>query len=376
MKTDLCHSLGLEIPLFAFTRSREVVVEVSKAGGMGVLGAVASTPESLEEDLRWIDNHVQGRPYGVDVVMPAKHVGGASQAGMGSIKDLQDMIPPNHLSFLEDLLSNHQVASLPEDIQRNDVMGGWTDALSRRQVEVALGHPISLIANALGPPPPDIIQESHERGVKVAALCGSVRHAKKQAEAGIDIIIAQGTEAGGHTGDISTFVLVPDIVDAVGSIPVLAAGGVGSGQQMVAALALGAQGVWTGSIWLTTQEALTSDPLRQKLVKASAHDTVRSKAISGKPARQLVSGWTKAWDDPTNPDPLPMPLQFMLTSDAISRIHYHAETTGETELLSFPVGQIVGRMNEVQPVRNVINKLLSEAKRTQERLDSLADPPE
>ncbi len=369
MKTELCRSLGLDVPLFAFTRSPEVVVEVSRAGGMGVLGAIATRDDELAEKLNWIDAHVGGRPYGVDVVIPAAHVGGAG--GMGDVAALQAMLPPAHRDFVNGLLEYHGVPPLPEGSTLHEALQGWTDQVSRRQVELSLEHPVRLIANALGPPPPDIIDVAHQAGARVAALIGSVRHARKQVEAGVDIIVAQGTEAGGHCGEISTFVLVPAVVEAVGDTPVLAAGGVGTGQQMAAALALGAQGVWTGSIWLTAAESDTSPAVRKKLLAAGFRDTVRSKAISGKPARQLKTAWSDAWADPANPDPLPMPLQFMLTAEAVGRIHRHADAGGDSPLLTSPVGQIVGKMNEVRPTREIVARMVAEYAEAVARLRAL-----
>lgn len=375
MKTELCRRLDMEIPLFAFTRSPEVVVEVSRAGGMGVLGAIATSDAALAEKLDWIDAHIGGRPYGVDVVIPAAHVGAGAGGQMGSVADLQAMLPRAHRDFVAGLLARHGVPALPESVTAHEALETWTDQVSRRQVEIALEHPVRLIANALGPPPPDIIDTAHGEGALVAALIGSVRHATRQVEAGVDIIVAQGTEAGGHCGEISTFVLVPAVVEALeaagSDVAVLAAGGVGSGRQVAAALALGAQGVWTGSIWLTVAESDTNRVLRDKLVAAGYRDTVRSKAISGKPARQLKTAWSEAWDDPGGPGPLPMPLQFMLTAEAVARLHHHAEAGHDSPLLTSPVGQIVGRMNAVRPAREVIDELVGGCRASLEALKAL-----
>src|SRR5213079_3521519 len=156
--------------------------------------------------------------------------------------------------------------------------------------------------------------------VRVAALAGKPQHAERSLARGVDLIVAQGTEAGGHTGEISTMVLVPEVVDAVSPTPVLAAGGIGNGRQIAASLALGAQGVWCGSVWLTTEEAETHPIVKEKFLAASSSDTVRSRASTGKPARQLRTAWTEAWDSPDNPDPLPMPLHGMLIADAQRRM--------------------------------------------------------
>ena len=369
LKTPLAEELGLEVPIFAFSKAPEVVAAVSRAGGMGVLGAVAYTVDQLREALDRIDALVDGKPYGVDVVMPAKYEGaGEAQLDPGK---LEAMIPARHRAFIEDLLARHEVPPLPAGEDAWHHLLAWTEQTTRPQVDLVLERPIKLLANALGTPPKDIIDRAHARGIKVAALTGAVDHARKHVAQGVDIIVAQGTEAGGHCGEIATMVLVPEIVDAVGAAtPVLAAGGIGCGRQVAAALALGAQGAWTGSIWLTADESDVAPPLKDKLLRARSRDTVRSRALTGKPARQLRTGWSEAWDAPENPDPLPMPLQFMATADATSRIFRHAATEPRRahELLTSPVGQIVGRMNESRPVAAIMDDLVRELRATIARL--------
>lgn len=359
MHTRLCDTFGIEFPIFAFSHCRDVVAAVSKAGGFGVLGALAFTPEQLEIELAWIDAHVDGKPYGVDVVMPAKYEG--SDQGGVTKEALEGMISEKHREFVTQLLARFQVPALPEG-EKIESLLGWSDAGGRGHVEVALNHPIKLLVNALGPPPKDVIAQAHAHGVKVAALVGTVAQALKQVAAGVDIIVAQGTEAGGHTGEIGTMVLVPDVVDAVHPVPVLAAGGIGCGRQVAASLALGADGVWTGSIWLAVKESDSEPVLIEKMLRASSTDTVRSRSLSGKPARQLKTPWTEAWDGNESPGTLPMPLQFMLTAEAQTRIHRYAHTEGSRagELLGTPVGQIVGRMKAVRSSRDVIYSMVEE----------------
>ena len=361
MRTPLCDQLGMTLPLFAFTRSPEVVVAVSRAGGMGIQAAIGFTPDELRRCLDHIEANVGGRPYGVDVVMPSGFVqpdGSKSKAAaMATAEDYHRALPPAQVRFLDELLARYEVPPLPPEASAALAMTTWTDQVSRRQVDVALEYPIRLIANALGPPPRDVIAQCHERGVKVAALVGSKEHALKQVEQGVDIIVAQGTEAGGHCGEIASMVLVPEVVDAVAPVPVIAAGGIGSGRQLAAALALGAQGGWAGSIWLTTVEGQIDDAVTRKLLRATSSDTVRSRAISGKPARQLRSTWQEAWDDPNGPGPLPMPLQFLLTGEAVARIHRFAHETGRDDLVTSPVGQIVGSMNQLRPVADVLAEI-------------------
>ncbi|XVQ12334.1 NAD(P)H-dependent flavin oxidoreductase [Spirillospora sp. CA-255316] len=367
MRTRVTELFGIEYPIFAFSHCRDVVAAVSRAGGMGVLGALYFTPEELELELKWIDEHVGGRPYGVDVVMPAKYEGADLGDAGEMLSKLQGMIPAQHKEFLENLLAEHGVEPLGEEGAGKALLG-WTDATARPQVEVALKHPIALLANALGPPPADVVQQAHEHGVKVAGLASNARHARKQVEVGVDIIVAQGTEAGGHTGDVSTMVLIPEVVDAVGeNTMVLAAGGIGRGRQMAAGMALGADGVWTGSIWLTVDEADTPEKARGKLLDATSRDTVRSRAWTGKPARFLKTAWTEAWESEASPGYLPMPMQFMLVSDALRRIG----RSGDGELVTFPVGQIVGSMNQVKPAAQVVYDLIEEYVEALDRLNTI-----
>jgi len=374
IKTPLAEALGLEIPVFAFSKAPAVVAAVSRAGGLGVLGAVAYTVDQLRDALDWIDAHADGKPYGVDVVMPAKYVdGGAGHDAPLDPARLDGMISPKHRAFIDELLARHEVPALPEGESAWHNLLAWTEQTTRPQVEMALSRSrsnIKLLANALGPPPRDIVDAAHARGLKVAALSGAADHARKHIDNGVDIIIAQGTEAGGHCGEISTMVLVPEIVDAVGDVPVLAAGGIGCGRQVAAALALGAQGAWTGSIWLTVAESDLHPLAKEKLLRARSKDTVRSRALTGKPARQLRTAWSDAWDDPRGPGALPMPLQFMATADATSRINKYAGQPGTRahELLTSPVGQIVGRMNEERPVADVMGEIVRELEASVRRM--------
>jgi len=359
VKNELCERLGIEFPIFAFSHCRDVVAAVSRAGGLGVLGAVAFSPEQLETELKWIDEHVSGKSYGVDTVIPAQYVG--KSEGDFKKEDLEKLIPEQHRLFIDSLLKKYGVPEIPEGVEETESLLGWSASSGRAHVEVSLKHPIRLIANALGPPPEDVIKTAHGRGLLVAALCGSVKQAIAQKDAGVDIIIASGYEAGGHTGEIGSMVLLPQVVDAVAPTPVLAAGGIGSGRQMAAAMVLGAQGVWTGSIWLTTRESDCVPALVDKMLAATSRDTVRSKCISGKPARQLKTTYTEAWEAPDSPGTLPMPLQFMATASATQRIHRYAQTKkpGSAELLGTPVGQVVGQMNEVRSAKQVVEELVT-----------------
>jgi NAD(P)H-dependent flavin oxidoreductase YrpB (nitropropane dioxygenase family) len=367
MRTSACPLLGIEHPIVGFTPSEHVAAAISRAGGLGVLGCVRfNDPADLDTVLHWMDANTDGRPYGVDVVMPAR------VPTEGAPADLGELIPPAHRQFVEDTLLKLGVPPLPDDGDpAGDGVLGWLHSVARQHVEVALAHPAKLIANALGPPPPDVIERAHERGMVVAALAGKAAHARSHVDGGVDIVVAQGYEAGGHTGEIASMVLIPEVVDAVGpGVPVLAAGGIGCGRQIAAALALGAVGAWMGSAWLTTAEyapTAAAPAVRSALLAATSSDTVRSRVFSGKPARLLRNRWTQAWEQPDAPAPLPMPLQNLLVSDA----HRRLLRSGQPDVVPMPVGQIVGRMNDVRPVAEVMAALLSEAEQTLARLNGL-----
>jgi NAD(P)H-dependent flavin oxidoreductase YrpB (nitropropane dioxygenase family) len=373
MRTAICERLGVEFPLFAFSHCRDVVAAVTNAGGFGVLGAIAYTPEQLDTELTWIDEQVGGRPYGVDVLVPGKVDAAALDGGAR----LADSIPERHRDFVTHLLAKYGVSG-PVPVARasaGELGRRVTAAGATGLVEVALKHPIGLIASALGPPPPELVAGARAAGVPVAALVGTVEHARRQVAAGADLIVAQGTEAGGHTGEISTMVLVPQVVDAVAPVPVLAAGGIASGRQMAAAMALGAQGVWCGSVWLTTEEAETAPAVKRKMLAASSLDTVRSRSRTGKPARQLKSAWTEEWDaGQESPGPLGMPLQMLVAETAMARIGQAAERgePGAVELANYFVGQVVGQLDRVRPAREVVYAMVSEFGDAVERLARLA----
>jgi NAD(P)H-dependent flavin oxidoreductase YrpB (nitropropane dioxygenase family) len=364
--TPICDLLGIEHPIVGFTPSEHVAAAISRAGGLGVLGCVRfNNAADLDKVLDWMDASTDGRPYGVDVVMPA------TIPTEGAAIDLSQLIPVTHREFVEQALLRLGVPPLPAGGHAADGVLGWLHSVAREQVEVTLGHRARLIANALGSPPPDIIASAHDRGMLVAALAGKAAHARSHAGAGVDIVVAQGYEAGGHTGEIATMVLVPEVVDAVGpGVPVLAAGGIGSGRQIAAALALGAAGVWMGSAWLVTSEYAALSPLpavRDALLAATSSDTIRSRIYSGKPARLLRNKWTAAWSEPGAPEPLPMPLQNLLVAEA----HQRLMAAGDPDVVPMPVGQIVGRMNEVRPVADVMNALSTELDETVSRLAGL-----
>jgi NAD(P)H-dependent flavin oxidoreductase YrpB (nitropropane dioxygenase family) len=365
MRTKATELVGIDVPIFAFSHCRDVVAAVTNAGGLGVLGAVAHSPEQLDIDLQWIEDEVGGKPYGVDLLVPERFVG-SDEGGLDRAA-LAGLLPDEHKAFVDELLTRYGVPPLPDDVAGSGTgrgMGGMRiDPKSMAPLlDVCFSHQPRLLASALGPPPAHFLERAHAAGIPVAALAGSVDHAVKHAEAGADLVVAQGTEAGGHTGLIATMVLVPEVVDAVGPLPVLAAGGIGSGRQLAAGMALGADGAWCGSVWLTTEEAETPPAVKAKFLAARSGDTVRSRSMTGKPARMLRTTWTDEWERPDGPGPLPMPMQPMLIGPAMARIHRVADKagTGANDLVTYFVGQVVGSMQTVRPTRRVVHEMVDE----------------
>ena len=359
MNSRICKMLDIEFPLVAFTHCRDVVVAVSKAGGCGVLGAVGMSPEILEQELKWIDDHIDGKPYGVDVLIPNKMVGKDEEF---DAEKLVGMIPQEYADFRADVLENHDIPS-PE--LRNIDTGGSGFAANTQSggakalLDVAFQHPIKLIANALGVPPDWMLQMGKDNDVKVAALLGTAQHAINQVKAGVDILVVSGTEAGGHCGSVSTMVLIPEVYEAIqpyGDVPILAAGGIVTGKQMAAAMTMGASGAWCGSVWLTTVESEIHPIVKEKMIAASSSQTVRSRSRTGKHSRQLVSPWTDAWESDKAPDPLPMPLQPMVAEPALAKVNKLAEGghDGAKGLATHWVGQGVGLMNQSISASDVV----------------------
>jgi NAD(P)H-dependent flavin oxidoreductase YrpB (nitropropane dioxygenase family) len=374
MRTPASELVGIDVPIFGFSHCRDVVAAVTNAGGCGVLGAVAHSPEQLDIDLTWIEKEVKGKPFGVDLLVPEKFTG--SDEGGLDRSELRKLLPEEHRAWLDDLLVRYDVPPQPDGERNFDAgVGGMrVDPKSMAPLlDVLFAHETKLVASALGPPPPHFIERAHSAGIPVAALAGSVEHALRHAAAGADLIVAQGTEAGGHTGLIATMVLVPEVVDAVAPVPVLAAGGIASGRQLAAGMALGADGVWCGSVWLTTEEAETPPAVKDKFLAAGLGDTVRSKSMTGKPARMLRTAWTDEWEREDGPGTLPMPIQPMLISEAMQRIHRVAakEGTGANDLVTYFVGQVVGSMNTVKPTRRVVLEMVEEFIDTVQRLEGL-----
>ena len=358
MRTALTDMLGLDFPLVAFSHCRDVVAAVTNSGGFGMLGAVRFTPDQLDEELSWLDAETHGRPYGVDVLIPTQLAGRDEGLSAG---ETAARVPAEHVEFARDLLLRYGVIKSGDDFQlRPAAAVQYEEENVKALLDVAFSHPVKLVASALGIPSPELVARAKSNGVPIAALVGKVEHARRQAAAGVDLIVAQGHEAGGHTGEITTMVLTPQVADAVAPIPVLAAGGIADGRQIAAAIALGAAGVWTGSVWLMTEESETDATVREKFAAASSADTMRSRVRTGKLARQLRSAWHDEWESAGSPGALPMPLMEMISDSAFQKIG-QAAAAGSPEaysLQSYFVGQAVGMLGSVRPAAEVVYSMI------------------
>ena len=379
MNSRLCDELGIEFPLFAFSHCRDVIAAVTNAGGFGVLGAAGHSPATLDIELNWIDEQVGGKSYGVDLLVPTSM---DSKEHALTAQELEDRIPEEHKRYIAELLAQHDIDT--GDLWDNSVQEGVGDNMREvgagRILDAAFAHPVKLVVNALGVPPDFMFDRARAKGIKVGALAGAREHAIKHAEAGVDVIIVAGTEAGGHCGEVSTMVLLPEVLDALAPYGnrshVVAAGGIVTGRQMAACMAMGAAGVWTGSVWLTTAEAETLPVVKEKMLAANSRQTVRSRSRTGKYTRQLKSAWTDAWTAEEAPDPLPMPLQGVLAGAAFRKINKLAQSDhpGARQLVNYYVGQGVGLMNETVSARTVVYNFMADFADAAERLaDALGE---
>jgi NAD(P)H-dependent flavin oxidoreductase YrpB (nitropropane dioxygenase family) len=370
MRTALTGLLGVPHPIVGFNRSPGVVAAVTNAGGFGVLAASAYTPEELDAQLTWIEKQVGGKPYGVDLLVPEKFADGDPG---NLVASLRAQIPETHLAFVRDLLDRYGIPEAPRKAEHDEIAASLNPRGAQALLDVAFGHRIALIASALGTPPAGLVARARKAGVAVAALVGQARHARRQIDAGVDVLIAQGTEAGGHTGTIATMVLTPEVVGIAGEKPVLAAGGIASGRQMAAALALGAAGVWCGSVWLCSEEDVANQAVKAKFIAAASSDTLRSPTRTGKPARQLRTAWHDEWERPGSPAPLPMPLQSLLVNEAWQRIDAAAAAghDGALRLESYFVGQVVGSLGAIRPAAEITRQIVAECEQRIAELGAL-----
>jgi NAD(P)H-dependent flavin oxidoreductase YrpB (nitropropane dioxygenase family) len=344
---------GAEFPVFAFSHCKDVAAAVTNAGGVGVLGELGRSPDQIVQDIRWMRQQVGDKPFGIDLVFPA-----SVPTGVPSLEELQLQIPEAQWKFMDRVFEENNIPRPKGPVNRQGVsMGGlFSQEVARRQLDAVLEETVPFIASGLGNPA-FVVEAAHAKGILIGGLVGKVRQARRELEGGVDVIIAQGYDAGGHTGEIGTFTLVPRVVQIAGDTPVLLAGGVGTGAHLAAALCLGAQGVWGGSIWLASRESDMSMGLKQRLIEATEEDTIRSRALTGKPARQLRNRYNMLWEDPKNPPALPMPLQGILTAELQAAIRENEMS----DWMGTPLGQMVGNITSLKSCSEIVLDMVNEA---------------
>jgi NAD(P)H-dependent flavin oxidoreductase YrpB (nitropropane dioxygenase family) len=349
LRTKLCDLLGIEFPIIAFSHCKDVVAAVVNGGGFAVLGEAMHTPDEIAADIKWIRSRVGDKPFGFDLVLPS------SAPPAGALDELLAQIPETHRAFAREVKERYQVPE-PKGPVALHQWGGLNQEIARAQLDVILEERVPVFCSGLGSPA-FIIEAAHARGMKLFGLVGKARQAKREIEAGVDVVVAQGYDAAGHTGNIGTFSIVPEVVAVAGDTPVVAAGGVTTGRHLAAALCLGAAGVWTGTLWLASRESDSDMIVKEKLLAATADDTVYSKAISGFPMRVLKCPWTEEWARPDAPAPLASPYQMLLSAEYIQAANDHRRA----DLMTEAAGQGVAFVTAMKPARQILFDMVDEA---------------
>jgi NAD(P)H-dependent flavin oxidoreductase YrpB (nitropropane dioxygenase family) len=356
LHTKLCDSLGIEFPIVAFTHCKDVAAAVINAGGFAVLGETQHTPDEIVADIRWLRERIGGKPYGIDLVFPA------SVPPVGDVQELLKQIPKEQFDFTEDIKRRHNIPP-PKKTPELYNLGWMNQEVPRKQLEVALEERVPVLASGLGNPA-FVVEAAHARGMQVWGLIGKPRQAKREIEAGVDVIIAQGFDAGGHTGPIGTFSIVSQVAAMAGDTPVIAAGGITTGRHLAGAITLGAAGVWTGTVWLTSRESDVDMIMKEKLLKATAEDTAFSACVSGFTMRTLKSKWHEEWASPKAPRPAPAPYQLLL----FAGVKQSGIDWGLEDFMTEAAGQGVGFMTSMKPARQIVFDMVDEALATFENL--------
>ncbi|MCP3987259.1 MAG: nitronate monooxygenase [bacterium] len=349
LRTKLCDMLEVEFPIISFTHCKDVAVSVINSGAFAVLGEAMHTPDEISADIKWIRDRVDGKPFGVDLVLPA------SVPSSGTLEELEQQIPEEQRAFAQQIKQKYDVPDPKGPIALHQ-WGGLNQEMARSQLDVLLDERVPVICSGLGSPA-FMLDAAHERGIKIFGLIGKTRQAKRQIEAGVDAVIAQGYDAAGHTGAMGTFSIVPEVVSIAGDIPVIAAGGITTGRHLAAALCLGAAGVWTGTLWLASRESDVDMIVKEKLLAATADDTSFSRCISGMTMRTLKCPWTEEWSKPEAPPVLPAPYQMLLSSEYIQG----ANDNRREDLMTEAAGQGVGFVTAMKPARQIVFDMVEEA---------------
>ncbi|MBI2217151.1 MAG: nitronate monooxygenase [Candidatus Rokubacteria bacterium] len=322
LHTPLCDRLGIRYPIcqagMGYVARSGLAAAVSAAGGLGVIAAAHCTPSELRNEIRRVRD-LTDRPFGVDILFATVRAAG-------------------------------------------DEVNRFTDAV-KRWVDVTLDARVPVLVAGLGSPGP-VTAQAHRLGMTVMALCGNVKQARDHAANGVDVVIAQGHEAGGHTGRVGGLVLVPAVADAVAPRPVVAAGGIADGRGLVAALALGAHGIWIGTRFIATPEAHAHDNYKRKVIAIDEEGTVVTRGASGKPCRLIRNDFTRDWERRTA-EILPFPIQAERVGHPAALL---ARERGDVDNGNAPCGQSAGLIREIRPARDVVTSIVEDAERVLARL--------
>ena len=360
LHTPVCDQFGIRYPIFGFAHCIDTVVAISKAGGMGVYGATRRFPHEIREELAELRERLGDLPFGVDLVLPP------GMPEHNSREAIEAEIPDGHRAFVQDLIERYKVPPASEPGMRTRFIR--SKEIEEEQLQAVMESDVDLFACGIGAPP-EAIAEAHRRDKRTLALVGSPHHVRRARQAGVDLVVAQGYDAGAHTGPIGTYSLVPQVVEAAGDVPVLAAGGVATGAHIAAAFAMGAVGVWLGTAWLLAEEhqAHLHPVNREKLIAAGSADTVITRSESGKTFRQVRTAWSQEWEAEKAPKPLGMPMQDVLVGDLLGAIEEH----DIEPLIHSGAGQSVAYFNEVRPVADIMEQLVDDTERAVSNMRSL-----
>lgn len=361
IRTPICDLLEIRHPIFGFSHEPDVVVALAQAGGFPVLGLGRDEPARIPDIVSEVESRLKGLPYGIDLMLPANVPEQADLAG------LRASLPQEHVEFVDGLRRRFGIK--PPLKPSFFTSHARSEALFEAQIDAVLQSNARVVATAIGLRP-GLIQEARQRGKLSFSLAGSVRHAQKALALGVDVLVAQGYDAGGHTGPVGTMSLLPQVIAAANGKPVLAAGGIATGGQVLGCIGMGAQGAWLGTLWMAARENHTPAALLQRLVASGSEDTLISRAHSGKPCRVVRSEWIDAWEADGSPAPLKMPLQQVLTGDVFASLHEH----GEPRLIYEAAGQSVFGIDGETCVADQMRKLVREMDEAWDCLAALSRP--
>ena len=364
LKTKLCDILGIEYPILSAGMGPtligettgapvELVVAVSEAGGLGVLGGSGFTVDKLRDAIREIKARTD-KPYGVDLLLP-KRLSTSGGLGMEGIDELPlnqvlEMLPKPHLEWLKKVKAEMNLPDVDVMLKLNT-----TTMRPQEAIKVCIEEKVPLFCAGLGNPG-FMVADAHAVGMKVLGITGNTKNGRRIAESGVDLLVAQGHEGGGHTGRIGTMALLPPVLDVAGSVPVLAAGGIGDGRGLAASLAMGCVGVWVGTRFLATDEGGALDINKQRILDSTDEGTRVSTAYTGKTLRASYNKFHQLWDS-SGLDAVPFPNQVLISSALL----WSFLEAGMTDHVGGLAGQISGLIDEIKPARQVLEEMVEEA---------------